>query len=172
MQSCGFGVPRYDLIEERQLMSNWGASKEKHDTDLTFSSGNNERTEAEFGIRAWWRAYADSIDGLPGLRSCFDAERPLEYAGVHSRARGEKQAMDAFMEEYKGSGGKLEEEEEEDDGEPLEVPMKELDPPMVKADMIGSRRMDRDRWVITGFAAGLFAAALMETALAFARKSR
>jgi hypothetical protein len=128
-----------------------GRCKDKNDTDFTCSPDHNERTEAEFGIRAWWRTYTDSIDGLPGLRSCFDAERPLEYADAHSTEGDEAEDADA-------------------DEEAKKTRTKEHNLPEMKVNVIHDKA-DRDYWVIVGFTLGLVGAALMETGLTSARSS-
>ena len=50
MDSCGFGVPEYRWVKQRESMRNWVASKTEQEL-LDYRKENNER----------------SLDGLPGL---------------------------------------------------------------------------------------------------------
>jgi hypothetical protein len=149
-------------------MPKWGALKEKHDTDAG--------APGAFGIRAWWREYANSLDGLPGLRSCFDAARPLEYAEDHvAGVHDAEQAVDTFLAEYKASGAGAENDEGEEGkvkDEAVAAAAHEQDSPEPKVPSATSdKTTERQHWLGFGFAGGLFAAFIIEAMFVLFRGS-
>ncbi|KAI5886407.1 uncharacterized protein SCHCODRAFT_02769106 [Schizophyllum commune H4-8] len=77
--SCGYAVPFYQYLGPRTLLESMTARTEASTTK-----------EGENVMRYYWREHNNrSLDGLPGLRSAFEAERALVSVGA---PRGSKWA--------------------------------------------------------------------------------
>lgn len=100
-QSCGFAVPYFDFRGHRTVLLDYAAGQERRerefdDTDegrasfLPDAAAGKELAEklviAPNGIKAFWRDYTKSIDGLPSYASCFGSSKRTEHAPLPPKA--------------------------------------------------------------------------------------
>lgn len=89
VQSCGYAVPYFAFQGHRTLLTNWSASLEKRDVEFARTHPDASAGEfAENGLKAYWKKYSHSIDGLPSVQ-CYTNRQPI----VHSTAAMDTQKV-------------------------------------------------------------------------------
>lgn len=74
-------MPYFSFQGHRTVLTTWSAAKEKRDLAYAVEHPDAPPEEmAERGMRAWWREWSHSVDGLPSLLECFETAKPLEHS--------------------------------------------------------------------------------------------
>jgi len=73
--SCGFAVPFFDYRAERTKHGEVSVKKEANDNGVPVSSPEKQAPD---GLKAYWKEYCKSIDGLPAIQTAFKSARRFD----------------------------------------------------------------------------------------------